>query len=229
MTPGEAETMTFAAVHTQIRVPRVYRTFKQHIQDGIVSYDGRFIVMDYIPGQRIDECWDSLNDSAKKNVTTQVAAMIEQMQSMTLNHLPPGPIGGTSGAPLEGCWFSTYGAGPFETLQDLEDWCNHKLDVCLRFKQAPVDTPRFTFRDIVLTHQDIAPRNILLDDEERVWLIDWGYAGVYPKGFEHAAIAVQARNKEFSELVLSQLSSRHEKETRQHLNIRYGLTTGALL
>ena len=217
---AEAENMTFAATRVGIRVPRVYRTFKRNITDTKIR---GYIVMDYIPGQTVEECWGSLNDSDKQDVAAQVAALINQMQSKTFNFLPPGPIGGTSGALLQGCWFSTYGAGPFETLQSLEDWCNHKLDVCLRFKQAPVDTPRFTFRDVVLTHQDLAPRNIILDKEKKVWLIDWGHAGIFPKGFEHAAFVVQsASHEEFTSLVLSHLSSRHEKEVLQLANIQYG-------
>jgi hypothetical protein len=76
--------------------------------------------------------------------------MIEEMQSITLNHMRPGPIGG--GAPFRGPWFSDYGAGPFDTLQELEDWLNHKLDVCLHLKRAQKDTPRFEFKDTNCAH-----------------------------------------------------------------------------
>jgi hypothetical protein len=88
--------------------------------------------MDYVSGCTIGDCWEALNERTRDEVTSQVAGMIEQMQSITLNHMRLGPIGG--GAPFRGTWFSDYGAGPFDTLQQLEDWLNHKLDVCLRFK-----------------------------------------------------------------------------------------------
>jgi aminoglycoside phosphotransferase (APT) family kinase protein len=219
----EAENMKFAATHTQIQIPKVHRVFPFRLYD----YDTWFIVMDYISGYTVGDNWKALNKRTRNKVASQVASMIEQMQSITLNHMPPGPIGG--GAPFRGAWFSDYGAGPFDTLQELEDWLNHKLDICLRFKQAPEDTPRFEFKDIVLTHQDIAPRNLILDPSGRLWLIDWAYAGVYPKGFEQATIPKQAGNEQFSELVLSKLSSSYPKETLQLFNIQYGLTTATLL
>ncbi|OBT49687.1 hypothetical protein VE04_10270, partial [Pseudogymnoascus sp. 24MN13] len=59
----------------------------------------------------------------------------------------------------------------------------------------------FSFLDdeLVLTHQDIAPRNIILDAEGKAWLIDWAYAGAYPRGFERAAMVRQCEDqfKEF--------------------------------
>ncbi len=153
--------------------------------------------------------------------------MIEHMQSLPLDNLPPGPIGGTDGMPFQGCWFSEYGAGPFATISELEGWANHKLDICLRFHQAANKTPRFRFLQVALTHMDISCRNLILDFSNRVWLIDWGFAGVYPKGFEHAALTRQEKNAEFIKLVQAKLSSRHETEIYQLLQIQYGLTTAA--
>jgi thiamine kinase-like enzyme len=101
--------------------------------------------------------------------------------------------------------------------------------VCWRFKRAPTDIPRFRFDDFVLTHQDISPRNLILATDGRLWLIDWGDAGIYPTGFEQAAMESQSRDREFAEAVLSKLSSRGERETRQLFAITYALTTGVLL
>jgi len=126
--------------------------------------------MDYVPGRSVKECWNDLNAEAREKVTTDTARMIEEMQSVPFNNLPPGPIGGQT--PFTGPWFSDHGAGPFETFQELENWFTHTLDVCLRFNQAPGDTPRFKFGDFVLTHQDIAPRSLILHQDDRLWLID---------------------------------------------------------
>jgi hypothetical protein len=170
VTPSESQTMIFAAESLHAPVPKVHRTFIANvpgISGGLV--EGYFIVMDYISGPTIEECWDSLDSSQRRSVTSQVAAFINTMQSTPLR-LAPGPIGWIRDQKFEGPWFTDYGAGPFATLQSLEDWCNHKIDVCIRFKQASRRTPRFRFQTLVLTHQDIAQRNLILDARGKVWL-----------------------------------------------------------
>jgi aminoglycoside phosphotransferase (APT) family kinase protein len=219
--PSEAENMKFAATYTQIRVPKVHRVFSSRLNGD--DHDTWFIVMDYVPGFTVEDNWKVLSETTRDDVTSQVAGMIEQMQSISLNHMPPGPIGG--GAPFQGPWFSDtcgIGPGPFDTLQEMEDWLNQKLDTRLRLRRPDVSavTPRFEFTKdtrMVFTHQDIAPRNLILDPSGRLWLIDWAYAGVYPEGFEQAAIPKQqSRDDTFSDLVLSKLSrSSYPKEDLQ--------------
>jgi hypothetical protein len=184
--------------------------------------------MDYIAGPTVEKAWPSLEQDAKESVTQQVADMIESMQSHKLNDMSPGPVG----FPDEKCrgpWFTDYGAGPFKTLQELQDWFNHKVDVCIQVRQLPATTPRFHFRDLVFTHQDIAQRNLVLDAGGKVWLVDWGCAGVYPVGFEQAALWEQDRNSGFVEMVLSKLSDRQDEMVRQKARIAYGLSTGRRL
>lgn len=40
----------------------------------------------------------------------------------------------------------------------------------------------------VFTHQDLAPRNIIVDDEGKLWVVDWGYAGYFPIYFEYVGM-----------------------------------------
>lgn len=229
VSPNESQNMIFAAESLQLPVPRVHRIFTADIVGNCDRQlkKGHFIVMDYVPGSTIEECWNSLDLSQRESVADQVAAMINKMQSTTLE-LSPGPIGGMGGQKSEGPLFTEYGAGPFATLQDLENWCNHKIDVCIKFNQASRSTPRFAFQSVVLTHQDIAPRNLILDAQGKVWIIDWGVAGVYPPGFEQAAFKVQSWNGELIDLVLERLSDRLEHVTEQFAVIAYGLSVAAL-
>jgi aminoglycoside phosphotransferase (APT) family kinase protein len=226
--PSESQNTIFAAESLHLPAPRVYRTFTADIpgfsKGKLVK--GNFIVMDYVAGPTVEECWDSLDLSQRQSVAGQVATMINTMQSTPLE-LPPGPIGGTRGQKFEGPLFIDDGAGPFTTLQDLEDWYNHKIDVCVQFKQAPRRTPRFRFRKVVLTHQDIAPRNLVLDAQGKVWIVDWGVAGVYPAGFEQAAFQVQSWNGEFTDMVFARLSDRQERVMEQFATIAYGLSVAA--
>lgn len=228
---SESENMIFAANSLQLPVPKVHRTFAAEIADTSANRNvtGHFIVMDYVPGPTVEECWDSLDQKERESVVGQVAAMIETMQSKHLDELPPGPLGRADGEKFQGPWFPYYGVGPFATLQDLEAWCNHKIDVCIRFQQLTPSAPRFRFDSVVFTHQDMAPRNLILDAQGKVWLIDWAWAGVYPRGFEQAVFSEQAANAAFAEMVLSGLSDRQEGLQQQHASVAYGISVASRL
>lgn len=135
--------------------------------------------------------------------------------------------------PDMGRFFTHYGAGPSPTLSDMEDWHNHKLDVCVNLRRVPPDTPRFQFDRLALTHQDIAPRNIIVEEDTgRLVLIDWSMGGIYPAGFEHAALSHQCLGEwdsQFREAVLAELPEGDDKVANQLNKIAYGLTTGAFL
>lgn len=231
VTKSELGNTKFAYEALRLPVPKVHRTFTAQIPDMLKSQDveGYFIVMDYIAGSTVESCWDSLDDISKEFVVQQIASIIETMQSKTLNNLPVGPIGHDGTEKFEGPWFTDYGAGPFASLAELEAWCNHKIDVCAMVKQLPPGIPKFRFTDMVFTHQDVAPRNLILDANMKVWLIDWGCAGVYPRGFEQAVLRAQSRNAAFADMVLAKLSDKHDELTRQYAAIRYGLSTGWML
>ncbi|KUM58984.1 hypothetical protein ACN42_g8153 [Penicillium freii] len=77
----------------------------------------------------------------------QIADMIKEMQSVVISQ--PGPL---DGGPFRGRFFTDYSAGPFKDSAEVQDWFNHKLDT------SP----------FVLTHQDISPRNLILDHNEEV-------------------------------------------------------------
>ncbi|OJD16606.1 hypothetical protein AJ78_03246 [Emergomyces pasteurianus Ep9510] len=41
---------------------------------------------------------------------------------------------------------------------------------------------------LVFTHQDLAPRNMIVDERCQLWLLDWDYSGWYPVYFEYASM-----------------------------------------
>lgn len=231
ISPVEAQNMLFALESLSLPVPKVHRTLMADmsaIANGS-SETGFIIVMDYIEGQTVDECWNSLALDQQESVVSQIAAIIESMQSKTLK-LPTRPIGKVENEKFQGPWFTHYGAGTFATIQDLENWYSHKIDICLKFKKLSRRVPRFRFRRLVFTNQDIAPRNLILDRQGKVWMIVWGSAGAYPPGFEQAVLELHGGgNVEFSELVLARLFDRHEKLSRQLFSIGYGFSVAALI
>ncbi|KFY32517.1 hypothetical protein V493_00122 [Pseudogymnoascus sp. VKM F-4281 (FW-2241)] len=211
------------------------RTRRSHCPPSIASSPGApdegyygprcYIVMDYVEGEGLDGCWARLDAEERADVASQVAAMIGEMGNFKLS--VPGPTGGARRC--WGTWFSDFGAASFQTIGDMEGWFNHKLDICNEYGQSVPNTPRFEFKEVVLTHQDIAPRNIILDASGRAWLIDWAYAGAYPPGFERAALAQQAKyhDPEFGDEVCGRITPYPVVEM-QLFSIGYGLTTAAL-
>ncbi|KAF3808454.1 hypothetical protein GCG54_00006312 [Colletotrichum gloeosporioides] len=230
---GEGETQRFAAV-CGFPVPTVHRVFSLiGVYPNWPEEESWFIVMDFVPGILLEKAWPDLDTDTREFVAAKVAEMIDRMQSLKIFDMPPGPVDYEEDKPWQGPYFTLYGTGPFPTLQDMEDWYNHKLDVCIRLKQTRNETRRFSFTEVVLTHQDIAPENLILRQETGdLCLINFEFGGIYPVGFEQAGLAsggLGKWNEEFRKMVLPKLSYQGEKELKQLKAIMYGLTTGVLL
>ncbi|KAI9820415.1 MAG: hypothetical protein M1832_003748 [Thelocarpon impressellum] len=54
--------------------------------------------------------------------------------------------------------------------------------------QEPTGYVPETPSKFVMTHHDLAPRNLLVDPAGQLWLLDWDLAGWYPRYFEYAAM-----------------------------------------
>lgn len=185
------------------------------------------IVMDFVEGRVVQDCWDSLNEVERVDVVNQTASTLN-----TLHLIPvpqdPGPVG-CKICLARGCWFSDIGGGPFNSKKDLDDWFNWKLTVCQHFKQAPATLPPFCFDKLVLTHQDIDPLNLILAPDGKVWLIDWGNAGIYPEGFDAARLSAKRHaTPVFVDMLLERIP-RHEDLTKRLKWITYALTTGMFI
>lgn len=71
------------------------------------------------------DIWDELDEIGQSAIHSQIYDYICQLQNLSLE--TPGPIGGGIS---EGSLFTGYGAGPFKSPQDLENWYNGRLLVC---------------------------------------------------------------------------------------------------
>ncbi|KAF2462159.1 kinase-like domain-containing protein [Lineolata rhizophorae] len=200
--PSEAEAMKMVSQKTSIHLPRVYRSFTIQGTDGIYDSTG-YIVMDYVDGCSLTDCWSGLTVREREDIVKQVVDIIRQLQSLRLPK--PGPIGG---GPSKGTWFSCYGAGPFANRSEFEEYFNQRLEIAKKTGSGGTQghTPPFRFSTFVMTHLDITPRNLILDPKGRLWLIDWGYAGAYPPIFEPATLACQSECPDFNDLVLQRLA-----------------------
>ncbi|GKZ98454.1 hypothetical protein AnigIFM59636_003249 [Aspergillus niger] len=169
--PCEAKVLQLVASKSNIRAPRVHRSL-HFMEDTKYSSTMGCIVMDYIDGEPLDKCWRDLSDEQKMDIARQTAQMIIEIQSIKLSET--GPIGG---GPCRGRFFTHYSTGPFKNVAEFKGWFNHKLDICRTYKHTSSDLAPFKFTEFVLIHQDISPRNLILDRNGLVWLVDWADAG----------------------------------------------------
>ena len=99
----EARTLQFIAAETTIPVPKVHHI---HYEDGNVVA----IIMDYIPGKRLDEAWDTLDSNQKLSIANELHSYLDQLRQLKGNCI--GAIG--RGPAIIGQIMSIEG-GPFDT------------------------------------------------------------------------------------------------------------------
>jgi hypothetical protein len=101
----------------------------------------------------------------------------------------------------KGHYFPEITAGPFPSYTALSAWYDGRRRLTSILSKPYVtemagpgaykELPQVYFDDslpLVLTHGDISVYNVRLGTDGKVWLLDWGLAGMYPQWFEYASI-----------------------------------------
>ncbi|KAJ3757064.1 kinase-like domain-containing protein [Lentinula raphanica] len=193
---NEVYTMQLVQQHTTIHVPRVMHRV---IPDRI-SGQGLWLIMDYIDGECLLAVWPRLSWWRRLQVVCTLRSYIQQLRRVPLPSLNiPGPFDGT-GRPLPciGGHFPE-DTGPFPTYTTMAAWHdeqNHRYQV---YRNEASNGSYFwrysrfnTSAPLVLCHFDLHLRNIMLDRNNQVWLIDWAFAGAYPPWFEYVPLGFWA-------------------------------------
>ncbi|KAI5994786.1 kinase-like domain-containing protein [Pisolithus albus] len=190
----EANALRLVSSNTTIPVPRVHRVVKE-------EYDF-LIVMDYIKGQTLAEVWPTFSVWRKISVAFTLHRYVRQLRRLKASPTtPPGPLSVQGPQECESPVFGQVQSsrGPFASYSEFSTWFNEWCKIGLDVRRLPEDHPsrKKKFDDsepMVLTHQDINLRNIILGDDGRLWLINWGWSGYYPPWFEFVATLTQAEN-----------------------------------
>lgn len=133
--------------------------------------------MEHIHGVIIDPLEES-------TLIQRIAKIISYFE--TLRSTIPGSLGGGY---TRGLLFSDAEDLRFESTNTLQAWFNSRLHA----HQSQLSLRNF---ELVLCHLDIAPRNIIWQDDGSVCLLDWASAGFYPRIFEFCAQSiVEGRGK----------------------------------
>ncbi|PWY72948.1 hypothetical protein BO70DRAFT_113349 [Aspergillus heteromorphus CBS 117.55] len=158
----EVSNMKFVAEHTIIPVPRVHRVERD--KDGKVLK----IYMDYMPGKPLDKSWATMTESERKSVAEDLCNYINQLRK-----LKGGYIGGADRGQAVIGQHVFHEGGPFDQEFQFNDFLFSKI-----ISRVP-STLRYhatkTFKEdheIVFTHSDTAPRNILVEGGHVTGILD---------------------------------------------------------
>lgn len=176
------------AHHLGLRTPRIIRLLK--------SDDVVYLIVDRIPGKTLEETWPDLSWIRSVQLALQLRRWIT-----TLRSISSPTAGGLHTGQCRSFWLDDHyklppGASPGDLTAYLRFW-DAFISIRQELKKSPqqhlavIQSARSTPLDVeklVLTHHDLAPRNIILDTSGRPWLIDWDLAGFYPPYFEYAAM-----------------------------------------
>jgi Ser/Thr protein kinase RdoA (MazF antagonist) len=176
VTASEAETQKFAhrnANPSIVHVPQVYRFFSR--PDPQWDNGKGYMFMEYVPGQLLKE----LDLKENTDIIPRVAKIVAHLGQIQGSQVP-GPIGG--GEPDGYLWGEHRANTTFTCVADMEAWLNKRLSV----RNLSID---LRSHPLVLCHMDLCRRNMILEKNNMICLVDWGFAGLYPRFFELASLS----------------------------------------
>lgn len=181
---SEACTIQFVAQHTSIPVPKIYSCFERK---------GRvYIVMENIKGRPLIQQWTNRSHKSKAEVLKQLRVMIDELR--TVPHPEHIGIANVCGGPLfDPRLPGSYRFGPFTSAADFhrhirEGW--DQADCAKLPEESAAEVNHLIMKHqgswpIRFTHGDLTPRNILVDGDEVMGIVDWETAGWYPSYWEY--------------------------------------------
>lgn len=185
--------MVYLQKMTNIALPTVYAILVDKKAERTI------IVMEYIPGPTLHAAWADLEASQKEDISKQLAAHFAEMRALPSlgffgQALPP-EFGNLGKEPLPDFIFRTISGedfgGPCETVQELgkglADAMRANSDMNLeRSKLYDRIIPKILKEGPpVFTHGDIQRQNLVLRDDGKVYILDWGLSGWFPECWEY--------------------------------------------
>ena len=137
-----------------------------------------WLLMDRIEGHSLDRTWETLSLFMQFRIACTLRCYVKQLRGLTSTL--PGHDGIVSGDPFFCCEH-----GPFEDSNRLRLFCEmvafRSWRNLIRFP-AYRDPPTVTHEawPLVFSHTDIHPGNVMLDNNNVLWLIDWAHAQFLP-------------------------------------------------
>ncbi|KAF5020272.1 hypothetical protein F66182_7706 [Fusarium sp. NRRL 66182] len=191
--PVEAHNMLYVAKSTTVPVPRVYAIYQR--QEKSKQKSVTYIVMQYVPGTTLLNLWNTLKQDRKSSIAKTLRTYFDQLRQ--LQH--PGYLGNVNGGPpLDDLFSETQLAddiqAPFRTEEELVECIlriyavetGKRMAHKARYYQEVLPTALYSNNPPVFTHNDFQRKNIIVQDDGTLVIIDWEFASWYPIYWEYS-------------------------------------------
>ena len=199
---SEAEMMHFAATHG-VLAPRVRGCYDIVTKRPIA----RAIVSERAPGLGLDEVWKELSPAQQFSIKDQLRVQIGRMRECTQNYI--GRPGHEASRNIYSTELKNY-FGPFDNEEAFNQWCMTRLPwgryTHWKWGRVLERRLRKTPSKFVLTHCDLRPQNIIVQDGKITGIVDWEHSCFLPDYVEYAyAMAIAPRLPDWWKLVLEEV------------------------
>lgn len=196
--------MLYVAERTSILVPKLYAAYShgpisRDLNDHGSVYD-LYIIMKSIDGEDLRKSWDKHTSTEKQAISADLKKHIDELRSLPpasyIRSVHEGPVTdnmlewstfcrGMSSRPCQaiGSVFLTRRAGPFKSIEDFNATI---IDTFIAKSKTQVGTYVRGMlcahkHEIIFTHGDLRPDNIIVKDGRVAAIIDWEMSGWYPE------------------------------------------------
>ena len=149
------------------------------------------IAMSHMPGKDLEEAWKHMNLTEKESVMKDYKTILQRLRSVDPSPDIPVQIGPIDGGPVVDHRPSDRRkGGPFSTETELNSWLLSLIhpDQIEWFSDFYTETIKSGLRDDHkwrLTHGDMGPHNILVENGRITAVLDWELGGWYPEHWEY--------------------------------------------
>ncbi|KIM46577.1 hypothetical protein M413DRAFT_441664 [Hebeloma cylindrosporum] len=173
----EAMALVYIKQRTSIPVPEVRLCF----QDNEKTY----IVMDRIKGRTLDDCLkgSTITNEQLRSVAAQLGDFVLQLRSLDAKK----SMGSWPSGPFDNLFFDPPPLCEFQDMAEFHSYWIWRLGSHMGLPEIPSALRENQPCKVVLTHGDLAPRNILVDGGEITGVVDWETLGWYPDFWERMA------------------------------------------
>ncbi|KKF96823.1 Acyl-protein thioesterase 2 [Ceratocystis platani] len=178
---AEANAMKLVRQHTSIPVPEVYNVYRD------ADSGHMCIVMEYIDGEQLDKAWPRLSEEQKNKIIQQLREYFVELRQIKGSF-----IGGVDGSACDDQYFSSTGEdwGPYKDEAEfnkalVKAWSTNRENDPFTRLLCKIQVEVMSGHEIVMTHNDFDPRNILVRGSDVVAVLDWEFSGFFPEYWEY--------------------------------------------